>query len=128
MTTAFMKNNFNDASIVDVRLVVDYLEEHVLTKKDVQFIKKYGVLTHVPTTELSLEDRFFDAVIDAIFYKFRGKSICMDLEILSGVLRLPVQKIAKMLEVRVEKGSLVTYKRKKPTRIFYTNPYEKEYW
>ena len=83
---------------------------------------------HTPTSETTLENRFFNAVIDAIFYKFRGKSICFNYEIISDLTRLPIVKVKKMFEERVEKNVLEVYKRKKPTRLFYVNPYEKDYY
>ena len=122
------KKYFSDASIVDARILTDYREEHILTKKDVLFIKKYGVIVHTPSSEITLENRFFTAVIDAIFFKFRGKSISFNYEIISDLTRLPIVKVKKMFEERVDTGVLEVYKRKKPTRLFYVNPYEKDYY
>lgn len=122
------KKYFSDASIVDARILTDYREEHILTKKDVLFIKKYGVIVHTPSSEITLENRFFTAVIDAIFFKFRGKSIYFNYEIISDLTRLPIVKVKKMFEERVDTGVLEVYKRKKPTRLFYVNPYEKDYY
>lgn len=122
------KKYFSDTSIVDARILTDYREEHILTKKDVLFIKKYGVIMHTPTSEITLENRFFNAVIDAIFFKFRGKSISFNYEIISDLTRLPIVKVKKMFEERVNTGVLEVYKRKKPTRLFYVNPYEKDYY
>jgi hypothetical protein len=128
MDASKLKKYFDDPAVVDARILIDYREEHLLTKKDVLFIKKYGVIMHTPTSEITLENRFFNAVIDAIFYKFRGKSICFNYEIISDLTRLPIVKVKKMFEERVEKNVLEVYKRKKPTRLFYVNPYEKDYY
>ena len=40
MDASKLKKYFDDPAVVDARILIDYREEHLLTKKDVLFIKK----------------------------------------------------------------------------------------
>ena len=127
LTTKFLKENI-DANIVDIKLNENYECEYDLKIKDIKFLKRHGVVLPMPTSDCNLENSFFDAVLDALFLKFRGLSINFNVEVLSTLTNFPMPKIVKMLMNRIDDGRLTCYEKKNPKRVYYINPYEKEYW
>ncbi len=127
LKNSYIRKNI-DTDTVSIKLKENYNCEYDIKIKDVKFLKKHGVVVPMPVSDCNLENSFFDAVIDALFLKFRGLSINFNTEVLSDLTRIPMPKIRKMFEDRLNDGRLSCYTNRNTEQKYYTNPYEKEDW